>query len=88
MPSSVCDMFRVVAKMEQRIESFVRHNPNITTPAAVTTRWTAAGNELFATKGRHAVTAVASLYMYFCAIDKQNQLSDLKFQISNFMSKI
>ena len=73
-------MFRVVAQMEQRIEPFVRHHPNIPAPAAVTARWTAAGHKFFATKGRHAVTAVAALNMNLCAIDEHCQMSDTRGQ--------
>jgi hypothetical protein len=58
--------------VQQRVHGLVGDNPDVAPPAAVASGRTAAGHEFLATKGRYAISAVATVNANLCPINKHD----------------
>src|SRR4030095_1723024 len=63
-------VLRVIAQMQQRIDRFVRDQPNISAATAIAARWTTTRHELLSPKGRYAVATIPTLDSNLGAINK------------------
>src|SRR5438046_4316240 len=70
MAASFGVVFGIVSQMKQRVEAFVRFQPDIAAFAAVATRRPASRDKLLPPKGRDAVPAIAGLHADLYAVDK------------------
>jgi hypothetical protein len=80
---------RVIAQVQQRVHGLVRDHPNIAAFAAVTSGWTAAGDQFLPPKSGDSVAAMAALHANLGPINKhdfQVEISNFGTQISNFKS--
>jgi hypothetical protein len=72
MPSALGNVFRVITKMQERVERRIRHYPNVAAAAAFTAGWTAAGDKLLPSKRGDAISSMATLNPNFCAINEHS----------------
>src|SRR5262245_40513349 len=67
-------MFRIVSKVQERVQSFIRFEDNVASNAAVAARGTATRDELFASKRGYAVAAVTGFYLDTRPVDEHGSI--------------
>ena len=72
-------VFRIEAKVEERIERLGGFEPDVAAAPAVAARRAAARDEFFTAKGRHAVPAVSTPNTNLDPINKQFAILDWRF---------
>jgi hypothetical protein len=70
VPSPIGNVQRVISKMEEGVKRAVGDEPNIASPAAVTSRRPAPRDKLLPAKSSYAISPMAALYSNPGAINK------------------
>jgi len=74
MQTTLRDVSRVVAQMQQRVQRSIRDEDHVAAATTVSTRWTTAGHKLLAPESCNTVTSVSPLHMNLGAINKHPKL--------------
>ena len=70
MASALCFVFRIEAKVNQRVVPFARFHDDVTAASAITAGGASAGNKLLSPEGNTPVAAVPRLHPNSSFIDK------------------
>ena len=76
MQTTVGNVARVVAQMQQRVQRSIRDEKHIATTTTISTGWTTTRHKLLAPESRNTVTSVSPLHMNLGAIDKHQNQND------------